>query len=95
MKKTSDLINAINDLGNALTLIGWPGEYADNDLKVKVRDTKAIYKDLMASYFEMTNMESDLYDCVNELCLKCGQYKQSHLGACDDCRWKKVKEELK
>ena len=35
---------------------------------------------------------SDMKDCVNELCLKCGQYKRAHEGACDDCRWLKVKE---
>lgn len=25
----------------------------------------------------------------NELCLKCGNYRESHNGACDGCRWKK------
>lgn len=29
----------------------------------------------------------DLEVCRNELCLRCGQYKQRHLGACDGCRW--------
>lgn len=24
----------------------------------------------------------------NELCLHCGNYKQKHKGACDDCRWR-------
>lgn len=27
-------------------------------------------------------------DCRNELCLKCGEYKRKHLGACDGCRWR-------
>lgn len=31
--------------------------------------------------------EIDLHDCVNELCLKCGQYKHEHEGACNGCRW--------
>ena len=26
--------------------------------------------------------------CRNELCLKCGEYKNAHKGACDGCRWK-------
>lgn len=26
-------------------------------------------------------------DCRNELCLKCGEYKMRHKGACDGCRW--------
>lgn len=33
----------------------------------------------------------ELKDCVNELCLKCGDYKEEHLGACDGCRWKEVR----
>lgn len=37
-------------------------------------------------------IKADLRDCVNELCLQCGQYKEAHNGACDNCRWLKVKE---
>lgn len=33
-------------------------------------------------------LKTDLKDCRNELCLRCGQYKQRHLGACDGCRWR-------
>ena len=33
---------------------------------------------------------SELRDCRNELCLKCGAYTQKHLGACDGCRWRKA-----
>ena len=33
-------------------------------------------------------LRCNLKDCRNELCLKCGEYKQRHLGACDGCRWK-------
>ena len=25
----------------------------------------------------------------NELCFKCGNYREAHNGACDGCRWKK------
>lgn len=36
----------------------------------------------------------DLEVCRNELCLRCCQYKQRHLGACDGCRWyRPTKEE--
>ena len=47
---------------------------------------------VMALVSAIQNVESDLRDCVNELCLKCGAYRESYLGACDDCRWKAVKE---
>lgn len=30
---------------------------------------------------------TDLKDCRNELCLRCGQYKTKHLGSCEGCRW--------
>ena len=36
----------------------------------------------------INQLKCDLKDCRNELCLKCGEYKQRHLGACDGCRWK-------
>lgn len=41
---------------------------------------------------EITNTESELHDCVNFLCFKCGAYEREHLGACDLCKWKAVKE---
>jgi hypothetical protein len=43
-----------------------------------VRDLKA----------RIADIKSELKDCRNELCLKCGNYKQKHLGACDGCRWR-------
>ena len=39
---------------------------------------------------ENRKLTRELRDCQNELCLKCGDYKQRHLGACDGCRWKEV-----
>ena len=26
----------------------------------------------------------------NELCLKCGRYREAHNGSCDGCRWKEI-----
>lgn len=43
---------------------------------------------------EDRKMESDLHDCINELCMKCGRYHDEHLGSCDGCRWKKEKDKL-
>ena len=28
-----------------------------------------------------------LKDCRNELCERCGNYKEAHRGACNGCRW--------
>ena len=49
------------------------------DLRVKIVTLQA----------EADNLKSELHDCVNELCLRCGGYHEEHNGACDGCRWLK------
>lgn len=29
----------------------------------------------------------ELWNCRNELCLRCGKYEKAYCGACDDCRY--------
>lgn len=36
------------------------------------------------------DMAKELKACRNELCLRCGEYKLRHMGACDGCRWLEV-----
>lgn len=36
-------------------------------------------------------LKYQLKDCCNELCLRCGDYRNEHNGACDGCRWKAVR----
>ena len=43
----------------------------------------------LAAYEDTGLTPSDIADLRNELCLRCGQYKAAHIGACDGCRWKK------
>ena len=38
----------------------------------------------------IADVQGELKHCRNELCLRCGQYKERHLGACDGCRWRDV-----
>ena len=33
-------------------------------------------------------LESELRECNNELCYRCGAYVDRYLGACDGCRWR-------
>ena len=42
---------------------------------------------------ENRKLTRELRDCQNELCLKCGEYKERHNGACNGCRW--LSEEVK
>lgn len=96
MRKSARLSETITELGNALTAGKWPAwarKAAQND--TKVYKTKEIYKELVYLACDMQSMESDLHDCVNELCLKCGNYHESYAGACNGCRWKQVKEDFR
>ena len=35
-------------------------------------------------------MKKELAAMRNELCFKCGKYREAHNGACDGCRWKEA-----
>ena len=37
---------------------------------------------------ELNEAKSELDAMRNELCFKCGNYREAHNGACDGCRWK-------
>lgn len=43
----------------------------------------------LALYEDTGFTPADVRDMRNELCLRCGKYKEAHLGACDDCRFKR------
>lgn len=57
-----------------------------NDLVRAFNDGVATAQAQMAD--EFAKLKRDLKDCRNELCLKCGNYREAHNGACDGCRWK-------
>ena len=38
---------------------------------------------------ERDELKKELADMRNELCYKCGKYREAHNGACDGCRWRK------
>lgn len=37
---------------------------------------------------KIRRLQSEVMHCRNELCLKCGSYKEAHRGACDGCRFR-------
>ena len=39
---------------------------------------------------QLHEAKSELDAMRNELCCKCGKYREAHNGACDGCRWKKA-----
>ena len=38
---------------------------------------------------ERDEVRKELHEAKNELCCKCGNYREAHNGACDGCRWEK------
>lgn len=38
---------------------------------------------------ERDELKKELAAMRNELCFKCGKYREAHNGACDWCRWEK------
>ena len=39
---------------------------------------------------ERDELKKELQAMRNELCCKCGKYREEHNGACDGCRWKEA-----
>ena len=45
---------------------------------------------LAAACKERDEARKELATMRNELCCKCGKYREAHNGACDGCRWKEA-----
>ena len=58
-----------------------------NEIDNVIMRLKLVKIELEAAY---NALQTELRDCRNELCLRCGSYREKHLGACDGCRWKDV-----
>ena len=41
---------------------------------------------------ERDEARKELHEAKNELCYKCGKYREAHNGACDGCRWNGVSD---
>ena len=39
---------------------------------------------------ERDELKKQLHEVKNELCCKCGKYREAHNGACYGCRWEKA-----
>ena len=49
-----------------------------------------LIKNIVDLKMALADAKAELNLCRDELCLRCVDYKQRHLGACDGCRWKEV-----
>lgn len=55
----------------------------------------AIISDLLKESVEykeqIVRLKDALHAAVNELCYQCGRSKDEHLGACDRCKWRSIR----
>lgn len=58
------------------------------EMNISTKDKMVLLTMITEIGYTHERLLSDFRDCRNELCLKCGDYKQRHLGACDGCRWR-------
>lgn len=58
--------------------VSLPFKFSDN------AETVAL---LMTAEDAIKELYDNLMVCRNELCLRCGDYRNAHKGACDGCRW--------
>lgn len=57
---------------------------------LKPEEQRELLRVLDETKATLEHIRGELIMCRDELCLRCGDYKQRHLGACDGCRWKNV-----
>jgi len=48
--------------------------------------------DLTIAHAEISRLRAENRTLRNELCLKCGSYREAHRGACGGCRWRNSDE---
>lgn len=59
-----------------------------DDLQEALDEINKLRMDKINCNLLLQTQKATLENCRNELCLKCGDYKMRHKGACDDCRWR-------
>ena len=73
-KLGADFADAVNSAADML-------ESHASDRAALVTEIEKLRKQLEQTQAERGAMR-------NELCFKCGKYREAHNGACDGCRWK-------
>lgn len=91
----NNLIDRLRQYSEILVAYKLGADFADavcsaaDMLENHVSDRAALSAEIeqLRKQLEQTQAERDAMR--NELCCKCGNYREAHNGACDGCRWKK------
>lgn len=59
-----------------------------NEIELELNRARA---KLTKATTENNILRETLHDAVNELCNRCGRCRDEHLGACDHCKWRPVR----
>lgn len=57
-------------------------------IPVERKSNDEMLKTIVGDLAQIFRLRKELKNCRNELCLKCGNYKEAHKGACDGCRYR-------
>lgn len=79
-----DALETLDRIKNTFNAVAEGYKKADKD-----RQCAELERDMLRK--QNDRLLISLKMCANELCQKCGLYKNDHLGACDNCKWKEVK----
>ena len=82
-----EALKGVRDDDNEDALLKLIGSNEHLKLEKVIPSIKVVPSEKSEDSAKITQLEKELRDCRNELCLKCGEYQTKHLGSCNGCRW--------
>lgn len=63
-------------------------------IEIEKRSPEELEEIIIKQTIKIQSLQKELKNCRNELCMKCGNYRESYTGICDDCRYRRGGEWL-
>lgn len=78
-----------DEIVTALRCCAEPGRDCEEDCPMNEINREPCREVLAPAAADLIEAQAkEIYALRNELCLKCGNYKLAHKGACNGCRWR-------
>ena len=79
-----------DEIVTALRCCAEPGRDCEEDCPMNEISREPCREVLAPATADLIEAQAKEIDALrNELCLKCGNYKLAHKGACNGCRWRR------
>lgn len=79
-----------DEIVTALRCCAEPGRDCEEDCPMNEISREPCREVLAPAAADLIEAQAKEIDALrNELCLKCGNYKLAHKGACNGCRWRR------